>query len=199
MSRSNSNDKGVNLFEEFPPVSTEEWKATIEKDVKGASFEKLVWKPYENFTVKPFYRAEDLEPLDYLIIELPGEFPYMRGARTNNDWQICEDIRETDIRRANQIARDGIGRGGTSLSFVCEVEDDPINGVPVQSQLDMSLLLEGIPLEEVPVHFRCGRGASKLRTAARCSWMRSAICRWKVKRSCCAFCRRASTSGSAAA
>ncbi|HSE83109.1 MAG TPA: methylmalonyl-CoA mutase family protein [Thermodesulfobacteriota bacterium] len=162
MSRSNSNDKGVNLFEEFPPVSTEEWKATIEKDIKGASFEKLVWKPYESFTVKPFYRVEDLESLDFLINELPGELPYMRGARTNNDWQICEDVHETDIRRANRIARDGIGRGGTSLSFVCEVEDDRINGIPVQGQHDMALLLEGIPLEEVLVHFRCGRGASAI-------------------------------------
>ncbi|HEX3036556.1 MAG TPA: methylmalonyl-CoA mutase family protein, partial [Thermodesulfobacteriota bacterium] len=149
----------MNLFEEFPPVSTEEWKATMGKDVKGASFEKLVWKPYENFEIKPFYRAEDLDSLDYLTNELPGEFPYVRGSRTNNDWQVCEYIRETAIKRANQIAQDGIGRGLTSLTFVCEVEDDRIFGVPVQSQRDMALLLKDIPIEAVSVHFRCGRGA----------------------------------------
>ena len=28
------------LFEEFPPVTTEEWEAVIEKDLKGADYNK---------------------------------------------------------------------------------------------------------------------------------------------------------------
>ena len=49
------------LFNEFPPISTEQWEAVIEKDLKGADYEKkLVWRTDEGFKVRPYYRAEDL-------------------------------------------------------------------------------------------------------------------------------------------
>ena len=49
------------LFSEFPPVSTEKWEEVINKDLKGADYEKkLVWRTIEGFKVKPYYRAEDL-------------------------------------------------------------------------------------------------------------------------------------------
>ena len=49
------------LFTEFPPISTEEWEATIQKDLKGADYErKLVWRTDEGFNVRPYYRAENL-------------------------------------------------------------------------------------------------------------------------------------------
>ena len=36
------------LFEEFPGVSTEQWEAVIQKDLKGADYnKKLVWKTAE--------------------------------------------------------------------------------------------------------------------------------------------------------
>ena len=55
----NINEK---LFTEFPPVATEQWENTIVKDLKGADYnKKLVWKTDEGFSVRPYYRAEDLE------------------------------------------------------------------------------------------------------------------------------------------
>ena len=42
------------LFSEFPPVSTEKWEEVINKDLKGADYEKkLVWRTIEGFKVKP--------------------------------------------------------------------------------------------------------------------------------------------------
>ena len=76
------------LFDMFPPVSTEEWMAKINADLKGADFsKKLVWRTNEGFNVMPFYRKEDIEGL-YTIGSLPGEFPFVRGTRDNNDWLI---------------------------------------------------------------------------------------------------------------
>ena len=50
------------LFTEFPPVSTAAWEEVITKDLKGADYEKkLVWKTYDGFSVRPYYRAEDLQ------------------------------------------------------------------------------------------------------------------------------------------
>ena len=46
-----------NFFAEFPPITTEEWKAKITTDLKGAPYDKkLVWRTGEGFTVEPFYR-----------------------------------------------------------------------------------------------------------------------------------------------
>ena len=36
------------LFTEFPPVTTEQWEEVINKDLKGADYDKkLVWKTQE--------------------------------------------------------------------------------------------------------------------------------------------------------
>jgi methylmalonyl-CoA mutase len=51
------------LFTEFPPISTAEWKAKVEADLKGADFAKLVWRTNEGFNVQPMYRAEDIKDL----------------------------------------------------------------------------------------------------------------------------------------
>ena len=50
------------LFDQFPAVDTETWKAKVVADLKGADFEKkLVWRTNEGFNVQPMYRAEDIE------------------------------------------------------------------------------------------------------------------------------------------
>ena len=75
------------LFEEFPPVSKEEWEEQIARDLKSADPGKLDWKPYEGFTVKPFYTESDLDSLGYLTDALPEQFPYVRGTKSSgNVW-----------------------------------------------------------------------------------------------------------------
>lgn len=150
-----------NLFEEFPPVTKDEWKELVEKDLKGRSFDTLKWKPYENFTVEPFYTDKDLMPLEYLTRPAPGEFPYVRSTGgEDNDWNINEYISENDIKSANKSALDSLNMGAQSLTFVCKIENGGISGVPVQNKEDMSGLLKDIPIDKVPVHFKCGQGAS---------------------------------------
>ena len=52
------------LFDQFPPVSTQEWKEKVVADLKGADFDKkLVWRTNEGFNVNPMYRAEDIANL----------------------------------------------------------------------------------------------------------------------------------------
>ena len=97
--------KDEKLFTEFPAVTTAQWEAKIQEDLKGADYEKrLVWKTYEGFKVKPYYRAEDLASLSYLKAN-PGEYPYVRGNQTkSNEWEIRQDIDDTDVAKANAIA-----------------------------------------------------------------------------------------------
>jgi len=135
------------LFQEFPPVSTAQWEEVILKDLKGADYQKkLVWRTDEGFSVKPYYRAEDLEPLDYLET-LPNQFPYTRGFKTkDNKWNIVQEITEKDPVKANSIATNALIKGADTVSFCTK---------NVSSYQDLSLLLQNIDLEKNAVQFRC--------------------------------------------
>lgn len=106
-----------NLFEMFPPITTEQWRAKLDADLKGVPFEKkLVWRTNEGFNVNPMYRREDIA--DFTTTDsLPGQFPYVRGTRANNDWLIRQDIVAASPAEANQKALDVIARGATSLGW----------------------------------------------------------------------------------
>ena len=133
------------LFSEFAPVSTEEWMAKITADLKGVPFEKkLVWKTGEGFNVNPFYRAEDIEGLK-TTESLPGEFPYVRGTKKDNDWEVRQNIDVTCFKGANEKALDMLNKGITSLGFV-------IKGSDVNAE-NIATLLEGICPECVELNF----------------------------------------------
>ncbi|MCM1349520.1 MAG: methylmalonyl-CoA mutase small subunit [Firmicutes bacterium] len=105
------------LFDQFPPVSTEEWRAKVETDLKGAPFDKkLVWRTNEGFNVQPMYRAEDIKDLK-TTDSLPGEFPYVRGTRTDNDWLSRQEIIAPSAEEANKVALDVLMKGINSLGF----------------------------------------------------------------------------------
>ncbi|MFV0553330.1 MAG: methylmalonyl-CoA mutase family protein, partial [Mangrovibacterium sp.] len=148
------------LFQEFPSVSTEEWKAKITADLKGADYDrKLVWRTNEGFAVQPFYRLEDVEKLDYLNT-LPGQFPYVRGVKTNdNDWFVRQNIavQGSDYAAANKKALEVLNKGVTSLGFVF---DSPC-GANGFSVADLDVLLKDICLSAIEVNLVpvcCGRG-----------------------------------------
>jgi len=141
------NKKDSKLFSEFPPVSTQQWEEKIKIDLKGADYNrKLMWKTREDFTVKPYYRSEDLKGLDYLNT-FPGDFPYTRGNNIkNNSWFIRQDIKVKDIKEANAKALDILMKGITSLGFIFETNYDPTSE-------DLKQLLEGIHAEAVELNF----------------------------------------------
>ncbi|MBC8603108.1 methylmalonyl-CoA mutase small subunit [Parabacteroides acidifaciens] len=143
------------LFSEFAPVSTEDWVAKITADLKGAPFEKkLVWKTGEGFNANPFYRLEDLEGLK-TTTSLPGEFPYVRGTKKDNDWYVRQNIEVTCFKAANEKALDILNKGVTSLGFI-------IKGDEVSAE-NIATLLNGICPECVELNFNtCLCKAEKL-------------------------------------
>ncbi|OAV65009.1 Methylmalonyl-CoA mutase small subunit [Bacteroidales bacterium Barb6XT] len=143
------------LFSEFPPVSTEEWMAKITADLKGAPFEKkLVWKTSEGFNVNPFYRREDIEGLK-TATSLPGEFPFVRGTRTDNDWKVRQNIDVTDFKAANEKALDLLNKGVDSLGF--HFAGDEVTAEHI------AVLLKGICPECVELNFKtCNSKSAEL-------------------------------------
>lgn len=138
-------EKNEKLFDMFPGVSYEEWRAKVEADLKGADFDKkLVWRTNEGFNVQPIYRAEDIADLK-TTDSLPGEYPYVRGTRTNNEWLTRQQIIADTPEKANEIALEVLDRGVNSLGFSLE---DPTPEA-------IAALLKGIVIGAVEINIKC--------------------------------------------
>jgi methylmalonyl-CoA mutase len=133
------------LFQEFPPVTTQQWEELITKDLKGADYEKkLVWKTTDGLKIKPYYRAEDLQNLEYLC-NAPGEVAFARGNRTiNNEWEIRQDFNDSDIAKANKQALNAIKKGACSVG---------LNAENISDADDLKIVLKGIDTSKNAVHF----------------------------------------------
>jgi methylmalonyl-CoA mutase len=134
------------LFSEFPPISTEKWMAKITADLKGADFEKkLVWKTNEGFNIKPFYREQDLTNIGYLN-SLPGEFPFVRGTKVNNQWLVRQDINVLNPGEANEKALILLTKGVNAIGFVFKNEK-------LITKENIAILLKHITSNDVELNF----------------------------------------------
>ena len=139
-------EKSERLFDQFPEVSYAEWRAKVETDLKGADFDKkLVWRTNEGFNVQPVYRAEDIAGLK-TTDSLPGQYPYVRGTRTDNDWLTRQNIVADSPEEANAIALDVLNKGVNSLGF------------KVSDPSDLKVLLKDIVLDCVEINLSCCPG-----------------------------------------
>ena len=120
-----------NLFSDFEPVSSKQWKQQIQFELKGADYnETLVWESPEGIKVRPFYHSDEVaEPL-----QIPTK---------NEAFKICQDIFVHDLEKSIFRANDSIKRGAESIRFT--IEND---------QVDIVKLLENLPLEGITIYFQ---------------------------------------------
>ena len=122
--------KNNSLFSDFDPVLAKQWKQKIQMDLRGADYnDTLIWESLEGIKVKPFYNHED--------VEANSNFQFT-GEHT---WQIGQIVYGGNPNLANKKALDILKRGAGSLVFEISSAD-----------IDWSVLLDGIPLESVPIH-----------------------------------------------
>ena len=122
-------------FDEFSPVSKEEWLAKLEKDLKGKPMEDLNWFLGNDMVVPPFYHQEDADE----------NWHPLSSNGLNNDWEICEEIIVREIKEANQLAIKALEGGANALRF--NVDEASIRYDALEE------LLENINLEYISVHF----------------------------------------------
>lgn len=148
-------EKKLNILADFPAITTEEWMAKINADLKGADFtKKLVWKAPEGFDVYPFYRLENIEGWDTLN-SAPGKFPYIRGTKDDNNWFVRQEINVEDANKANQEALEAIKEGVSSFGF--KISKDKLSAKFIEE------LLKGIDAQTVELNFQiCVKRAKEL-------------------------------------
>ncbi|MFA5713434.1 MAG: methylmalonyl-CoA mutase family protein [Bacteroidales bacterium] len=144
------------LFTQFPPISTQAWEEEIMKDLKGADYQRrLVWKTMEGFSVKPYYRNEDLAGIEHLDSS-PGEFPFVRGTKPLNNWKVLQSYPlEKGVKECNLEAIEALARGVDSVAFTL-----PPSGIDTQQFVT---LLQGIDLTQNETLYRgCSCSTPKL-------------------------------------
>jgi len=126
------------------------------------------WETPEGIAVKPVYGPEDVAGLDFLD-GVPGVAPYLRGPYptmyVQRPWTIRQYAGFSTAEDSNAFYRRNLAAGQKGLSIAFDLathrgydSDHPrvagdvgMAGVAIDSILDMQILFDGIPLDEMTV------------------------------------------------
>ena len=92
----------LRLAADFAPATYDDWRKLVDGVLKGAPFEKLVGKTYDNLRIEPIYsRAQNAAPI--------------AGRAQAAPWQIMQRIDHPDAARANAQALHDLENGANGL------------------------------------------------------------------------------------
>ncbi|WP_053367061.1 methylmalonyl-CoA mutase [Bacillus sp. FJAT-27245] len=145
----------------------EEWKAECEK-LAGKQIDQLLFETNEGIGLKPVYSGEDLDGLEHLDGK-PGLPPFTRGPYptmyVNRPWTVRQYAGFSTAEESNAFYRRNLAMGQKGLSVAFDlathrgydsdhprvVGDVGKAGVAIDSVLDMKILFDGIPLDQMSV------------------------------------------------
>jgi methylmalonyl-CoA mutase len=164
----------INFVEDFPSPTQDEWRAEVDKALKGAPFDKkMLTKTYEGITLRPIYTRNDWscegDPSGF-----PGAAPFTRGGRASggvvSGWDVRQRYMWPDPKSCNDIILAELDRGVTSLilrfdtaaqagfdgdaSGAADLAGD--NGIMLYSVEDLDLLLTGVQLDLLTISLEAG-------------------------------------------
>src|SRR4051812_2589580 len=94
----------LRLAADFAPATYDDWRKLVDGVLKGAPFEKLVAKTYDNLRIDPIYpRAGDATPIAGRVAAAP--------------WQIMQRIDHPDAALANAQALHDLENGASGLEL----------------------------------------------------------------------------------
>lgn len=111
-----------NLFQDFDPVSSKQWKQQIQFELKGLDYnETLVWESPEGIKVRPFYHNDE------------AQIPFTINTEASK-FQIVQNIYVHDVEKSIRKAKDSLSRGAESIRFT--IENETINIEKLLSEID---------------------------------------------------------------
>jgi len=111
------------LFNDFLPVSSKQWKQKIQVDLKGADYQSLITRTFEGIDIKPFYHADDYKKFDFV---------------TQTGFKIAQELYLHDAKIANKIIRKALDKGTESIIIIAQ---KPFNIDLLINELDLSKLI----------------------------------------------------------
>ena len=154
---------------EAPDPGRDRWRETVRAKAMGGSPERReAFETSSGIVIRDLYTAADLVGLDEdRDLGRPGEYPFTRGVQPtmyrSRFWTMRQYAGFATAEETNRRFRYLLEHGQTGLSVAFDLptqmgydSDAPEAegevgrvGVPIASLADMSVLLEGLPLEKV--------------------------------------------------
>jgi methylmalonyl-CoA mutase len=95
----------LRLAADFAPASYDDWRKLVDGVLKGAPFEKLVGRTYDNLRIEPIYsRAKNAAPV--------------AGRAAAAPWRIMQRVDHPDAAAANAQALHDLENGANGLTLV---------------------------------------------------------------------------------
>ncbi|MCB5246587.1 MAG: acyl-CoA mutase large subunit family protein [Candidatus Cloacimonetes bacterium] len=147
-------DQELNIREDFPPPSLEQWKQAVVDSLKGADFGKAMYtKTYEGITLKPIYTKDDIADLPFTE-SYPGNAPYLRGNDPqrflSEGWLIAQNHAEADLTALNQQLLEELQLGLNAVNITPSHADDQ-RGATLDTIEAWHQALDGIDLIAAPL------------------------------------------------
>ncbi|MCW8848495.1 MAG: acyl-CoA mutase large subunit family protein [Melioribacteraceae bacterium] len=169
-------EQDLNLSSEFLHPSFEEWKAQVEKDLQGASYEKkLVTKTYEGIDLQPIYTKKDLEK-SLIADDLPGSNSFVRGhyftGYHKKSWDVNQEIALADAEEFNSALIEGLNNGQNCINVSLDTatklgmdadyaspEQVGDRGLSISAMSSMKRAFNNIDLISLPLYVDAGYDA----------------------------------------
>jgi methylmalonyl-CoA mutase len=191
--------KELHLTNDFQPHTYEQWCETVENQLKGAPFAKLVKKTIEGIDISPMYFQNDLNNLP-LKNAFPGFSPYIRGVSPTGSvcrsWLVAQEIVYPDPFVCNEALKNDLKRGQTAINIPLDWASknalDPdqesvvgvgAGGLSVATYDDWKMALNNVPIDQIPIFVQGGDSgiantAMLIAYAKSCNYQLSNISGW---------------------
>lgn len=157
----------VKLTEGFAEASRDQWKALVDKAIKGADFEKkLVSKTADGLRVEPLYTPADAKG---------DAHPFVRGTgapRPALGWDIRQFHLDSDPAAVNAAILEDLDGGVTSIAL--EVAGSGGMGIPADAA-SLERALKGVMLDLCPVSLIAGDATDAAARALIAVWDKAGV------------------------
>ena len=152
---------------DFRKIKLNDWQKNLENET-GKPMEKMLWETNEQYKVKPLYTKADTENFEFLDYAA-GVPPFFRGPYATmycmRPWTVRQYAGFSTAEESNAFYRRNLAAGQKGLSVAFDlathrgydsdhprVEGDVGKaGVAIDSILDMKILFDQIPLDDISV------------------------------------------------
>jgi methylmalonyl-CoA mutase len=129
------------------PADEAEWRALVEKGLKGAPWSRLVGRTADGIAIEPLYRERDFatagDPSGF-----PDAAPFVRGARIGN-WTLRQSFEHPSPETTNAEILADLAGGVDGVELV--LDGDANSGVRIGDADALDLALADVILEAAPV------------------------------------------------
>ncbi|WP_053364035.1 methylmalonyl-CoA mutase [Bacillus sp. FJAT-27251] len=159
--------KKISPYSASKQPSYEDWRRKAEAEI-GRSIDDLLFETNEGIKLKALYTETDIEGMEHLD-DKPGLPPFTRGPYptmyVNRPWTVRQYAGFSTAEESNAFYRRNLAMGQKGLSVAFDlathrgydsdhprvVGDVGKAGVAIDSILDMKILFDGIPLDQMSV------------------------------------------------